>query len=392
MYEKGTVYNVFFCIVILACSFFPVCVQAEIASDNAFEGVTWEKILEDDIEGDSGVVQSICVTENYIICLENYADGTQEPDIVKAYYRYDTDENGDPVEQYSLAKRVGETDYEHANGMTYNPDTGEIAVALYSNTDEENRGCIYLMDAETLEYKSKVKISDDYNILGIDYDEENDRYIIQTNIEGGYSFKILDSQFQVTEDLGEYSDTTEGGNFQDLCVSGDYIITFPLTLGLGIGDHIHMYSISQKAMVSDSVLDFDFENVTQDEPESICELEPGVFLAAVNVDLDDGSRKIYLYKTMVPYNFTSEEEALASDTDTVSGNSTDDTEESASTAESREEGSAVRAAAAAGGFAVAAGGVVAVYMWILSIRRERRRKLEAARKARDKIHYQYDDF
>ena len=124
-------------------------VRAGIASDQAFEGVTWEKILEDDLEGAGGIVQSMCVTDEYIICMENYAEATGEPDIVKAYYRNDTDENGDPVERYALAKRVQETDYEHANGMAYNPNTNEIAVALYTSYDPANRGCIYLMDADT---------------------------------------------------------------------------------------------------------------------------------------------------------------------------------------------------------------------------------------------------
>ena len=39
-------------------------------------------------------------------------------------------------------------------------------------------------------------------------------------------------------------------NFQDLCVSEDYIINFPLTLGLGIGDFLHVYSISERKMVA----------------------------------------------------------------------------------------------------------------------------------------------
>ncbi len=65
------------------------------------------------------------------------------------------------------------------------------------------------MDPDTLQFKRQIKISDDYNILGIGYQEEQDRYIIQTNIEGGYSFKILDSDFQIVEDLGEYADTAE---------------------------------------------------------------------------------------------------------------------------------------------------------------------------------------
>ena len=243
------------------------------------------------------------MTDEYIICMENYAEATGEPDIVKAYYRNDTDENGDPVERYALAKRVQETDYEHANGMAYNPNTNEIAVALYTSYDPANRGCIYLMDADTLQYKSKLQIASDYNILGIDYDEENDRYVIQTDAAGGYSFKILDSSFQIIEDLGQYAGTAKGENFQDLCVSGDYIINFPLTLNMGIGDYINMYSISRKTLVSEAQLDFQFENVVMDEPEAIAELEPGVFLAAVNVQYTDGRRTVCLYKTMVPYEF-----------------------------------------------------------------------------------------
>lgn len=277
--------------------------EAGIASDQAFEGVTWEKIIEDDLEGAQGIVQSMCVTEDYIICMENYGDGSGVPDIVKAYYRNTTDENGQTVEQYSLAKQVQETDYEHANGMAYNPNTNEIAVALYTSYDPANRGCIYLMDADTLTYKNKLQIATDYNILGIDYDEENDRYVIQTDASGGYSFKILDSSFQIIEDLGQYAGTAKGENFQDLCVSGDYIINFPLTLNMGIGDYINMYSISRRMLVSESQLDFRFENVALDEPESIAELEPGVFLAAVNVTYTDGRRTVGLYKTMVPYEF-----------------------------------------------------------------------------------------
>lgn len=70
------------------------------------------------------------------------ADGSGQPDIVKAYYRNDKDKNGNPVEQYSLAMQVQETDYEHANGMAYNPNTNEIAVSLYTSYQKENRGCL----------------------------------------------------------------------------------------------------------------------------------------------------------------------------------------------------------------------------------------------------------
>ncbi len=128
--------------------------------------------------------------------------------------------------------------------------------------------------------------------------------MIQTNVEGNYSFKILNAEFQITEDLGEYAKPSEGSNFQDLCVNGDYIINFPLTLNLGIGDFIHMYSISRRAMVASNPINWNFTGVVADEPESICEVSPGVFAAVVNVVMEDGSRAFRLYKTAIPYNFT----------------------------------------------------------------------------------------
>lgn len=428
--NRGTFLTCLLGIVMLWWIWNPLDVQAEIASDNAFEGVTWEKIIEDEIEGPYGVVQSMCATEDYIICVENYADSANDPDIVKAYYRNNTDADGNPVEKYSLAKRVAMTNYEHANGMAYNPNTGEIAVALYTNLHQENRGCIFLMDAETLEYKDKIQITDQYNILGIDYDEENDRYIIQTNVEGGYSFKILDSQFQVIEDLGEYAGTAKGSNFQDLCVSGDYIINLPLTLGMGIGDYINMYSISGRTLVSESQLNFNFENVTSDEPESVCELEPGVFAVVVNVVYSDGRRNACVYKTMVPYNFTAAEveakgqdggsdtdhakDAADSEKNSGASEDADPGEEKLSKAEKEQAAAAENAAAraeqpkksgqASAGKSVLrtlfktvfvlilclSGGLL-VYMRIVAVRRERKRKLERARRERARIREMYEN-
>ena len=100
--------------------------------------------------------------------------------------------------------------------------TAWLTLTLYTHTIAENRGCLYVMDPDTLDYKRTVKISDDYNVLGIGYSEEKNQYVIQTNVDGGYSFKILNEDFAVIEDLGEYADTSEGGNFQDLEVSGDF--------------------------------------------------------------------------------------------------------------------------------------------------------------------------
>lgn len=415
--KRGVLFISLLSIVILWCIWNGqlLAVHAEIASDDAFEGVIWEKIIEDDIEGPKGVIQSMCATEDYIICIENFEDSAEKSDIIKAYYRNDTDAYGNKVEKYSLAKRVVERSYEHGNGMAYNPKTGEIAVALYTHLSPENRGCIFLMDAKTLSYKGKVKIADDYNILGIGYDVENDRYIIQTNVDGGYSFKILDNQFRIVEDLGRYEGTSKGSNFQDLCVSGDYIINFPLTLNMGIGDFLNVYSISRRTLVSCPQLDFGMENITLDEPESICELEPGVFAAVVNIYYEDGRRKFAIYKTMVPYNFTAtevEEEqeepepagdtsAEAEDADEIKTEGPQEEDEEVPEQEKEKVSfmdsamqlmkttysmKSVMRVALVVFFALDI--ALAIYLKVLAIRRKRKKKLEHAKRERQRIQQQ----
>ncbi len=286
-------------ILILLILILPIESYAEIAGDEAFEGMSWELVHEEELHG--GVVQSMCVTDNYIICIENVADDANTLDIVSAYYRYDKDADGRPVEQYSLANRVQDREWEHGNGMTYNSRTNEIYVALYTNLIEENRGSLYVMDPDTLTYKRTVKISDDYNILGIDYIYEKDQYVILTNVDGGYSFKILDRNFQVIEDLGEYENSTVGYNFQDCIVAEDYILTFPLTLNMGIGDYLSIYSIERKSLVKEIQLNFGLDAGTEDEPEAMCEIGPGEFLAAVNIYSGNDNHVLQIYKTTIPY-------------------------------------------------------------------------------------------
>ena len=84
----------------------------------------------------------------------------------------------------------------------------------------------------------------------------------------------------------------------------DYVLNFPLTLFSGNGDFLNVYSLSEKKLLYYEKLDFQFEDhVTSDEPESICELDPGVFLAVVNVTLSDGTKKVRLYRMEVPYQY-----------------------------------------------------------------------------------------
>ncbi|MFV0362206.1 MAG: hypothetical protein ACK5LL_03830 [Suipraeoptans sp.] len=283
------------CLSVVVSMLQPLTANAE-TLDDVFDNAKWELAFENSLEG--GIVQSICVTDEFIVTIENIDDSTDTPDILKAYYKNDKDRDGNSVEKYSLAKRIESMHYEHCNGMAYNPNTNEIAISLYTNVEPDNRGSIYILDGNTLEYVRTVKITDDYNILGIGYDDSTDRYAILTNIEGGFSFKLLDSQFNVIEDLGQYAETLVGGDFQDIYFKDDTIITFPLTLGMGIGEYIYTYSVSGRAQTGSYPLNFEYDNVKWSEPESICELEPGVFIAAVNVE-DEGDRKIRFYRTPI---------------------------------------------------------------------------------------------
>lgn len=408
---KRYVYTLaFFCMLCFGWMLNPLTVHAEIASDRAFDGAVWEKIIEDDIEAAEGVVQSMCVTDYYIIMMENVAEDGTTPDIIKAYYRYDHDENGQPVERYSLAKRVQDMCYEHCNGMAFNPNTREIVVALYTSYNAENRGCVFLLDADTLEFKGRLKITDDYNILGIGYDQAEDCYYIQTNADGGYTFKKLNSQFQIIDDYGTMEGYSKGTNFQDLCVSGDYIINLPLTLHMGIGDYINMYSISRRVMVSDTQMNFNFEGVSGDEPESICELEPGLFAVTVTQSYADGRRTVAVYKTMVPYNFPAAD--IQKSTEPISeGVSTPEIVASEKQEEQHVISTPVKQKMSSLAklkskiklpsvkqvlkvmllLVVAIVIFLAFYMRLIAIRRERQRKLEKARRERKVIRERYED-
>lgn len=408
---KRYVYTLaFFCMLCFGWMLNPLTVHAEIASDRAFDGAVWEKIIEDDIEVSEGVVQSMCVTDYYIIMMENVAEDGTTPDIIKAYYRYDHDENGQPVERYSLAKRVQDMCYEHCNGMAFNPNTREIVVALYTSYNAENRGCVFLLDADTLEFKGRLKITDDYNILGIGYDQAEDCYYIQTNADGGYTFKKLDSQFQIIDDYGTMEGYSKGTNFQDLCVSGDYIINLPLTLNMGIGDYINMYSISRRVMVSDTQMNFNFEGVSADEPESICELEPGLFAVTVTQSYADGRRTVAVYKTMVPYNFPAayiqkSTEPISEDVSTpeIVASEKQENQHVISTPVKQKMSSLAKLKSKIKLpsvkqvlkvmllLMVAIVIFLAFYMRLIAIRRERQRKLEKARRERKAIREIYED-
>ena len=197
-WKKGAVFMALLILVSTACR--SGIVFAAIKDETVFKDVQWNLIGETPVLQDQGWVQSMCTTDDYIICLENASNKKSDPDTLIAFYKNDYDENGNPVEQYSVAKYVTEMDYEHGNGMTYNPNTNELMIVGSTPLNPENQGYVYIVDAETLKFKKKVHVTN-HNLLGIAYDREQNQYIIQI-FDSGYKnvkFIFTDTDFNIVE-------------------------------------------------------------------------------------------------------------------------------------------------------------------------------------------------
>ena len=163
---------------------------------------------------------------------------------------------------------------------------------------------------------------------------------------------------------------------------------------MGIGDYVNMYSISRRMLVSEALLDFQFEGVVQDEPEGICELEPGVFAAVVNVNYEDGRRTACVYKTMVPYDIPldlidGQEVTKDVGNDVENGVEKDvATEKNASPMPFIIGWKFILPVAAVVVFSLAA----LAYWRLQAIRRERMRKLKQARRERERIRRIMEDY
>lgn len=277
-------------------SFGTISTFAAIKDATVFEDVDWSHIGDSPVISDTGWLQSMCSTEHYIICLENSSTKESTPDTFLAFYRNKVDENGNPVTQYSLAKQVTEMDYEHANGMTYNPDTNEILVVGATPLEEENRGLVYIVDADTLKFKRSVRLSSTYNLLGIAYSEETKHYIVQF-FNVGYTesfFMELDTNFQRVGDLLP-AKMWKNARHQDFCISGDYLISLGFTNKVSNSNVMQIYSIADRELLVSYDLDI-LENGEFIEPESICELGPGEILIG---NAMKNPNRIAFYKTTV---------------------------------------------------------------------------------------------
>ena len=249
--------------------------------------------------GDS-IIQSVCATDDYIITIENTAKKEIAPDIVTAYYKNDTDAAGNPVEKYSVAMQVQDQDWEHGNCMTYNPNTGYVYVALYTNFNSDLRGCIHVMDPTNLSLIGTQKVTDDFNLLSIAYDEKNNVYYGQADGDGSYSIFVMDTDFHIIEDLGP-ADPTPGYNFQGFCKSGDYLVQSPLTVNLGVGNYMMAYYIPERSFVDVVGFDYNREGATKIEPEQIAPMGDGSFVTVVNNSYNDEYGCGDIYRVVFPH-------------------------------------------------------------------------------------------
>lgn len=258
-----------------------------------------ELLFTQEFRGGDSVIQSVCATDDYIITLENTSKTQITGDVVTAYYKNDTDAAGNPVERYSIAMQRDDQDWEHGNCMTYNPNTGYVYVALYTCFNPELRGCVYVMDPADLSLIGTLKVSDDFNLLSIAYDPDQNVYYAQTDGDGSYRMLVLNTDFQVIDDFGP-SDPTPGYNFQGFCKYGDYLIQSPLTLGLGVGDYFMAYSIPERQFVDVQSFNYGREDATKVEPEQIAPMGDGSFVTVVNNSYNDEYGNGDIYRVVFP--------------------------------------------------------------------------------------------
>lgn len=272
-------------------------IYAAIKDATVFQDVAWDYMGESPVISESGWLQSMCSTPDYIICLENSSSKTSDPDTLLAFYRNDVDENGNPVQKYSLAKKITETDYEHGNGMTYNPHTHEILIVGSTPLKEENRGLAYIVDADTLKLKRTVRLSSTYNLLGIAYVEDTNQYVVQFFNVGYTTSFFLRIDADTFQQVGDIIPARmwQDIRHQDFCVSGDYLISLAFTNNVTNSNVMHIYSLETGEFLAGYDLNINGSGEFI-EPESICELSPGEILIGNALK---NPRRISFYSTTV---------------------------------------------------------------------------------------------
>ena len=290
-------YYPFFMLLTVFFLFFSGTIVSAAVKTSDLETVPWSMVTESSIINEKGWLQSMCATDQYIVCLVNASKKGTDPDTLIAFYRNTTDTDGNPVEQYSYAFSVTETDYEHGNGMTYNPSTQEIAIAGLFTNDPSDAGAIFIVDANTLHFKRKVQVGNgSINFFGLDYVPEKDQYVLMAHRIADYAFYFTDSNFQIIDKLNLHLSYSRS-SFQDFCVSGDAIISIPYMQREGYMNVLDVYSISRQKRIGSYYLTLPGHDAFEVEPEGICQLEPGHFLMASAII---GTTRFRLYEATLP--------------------------------------------------------------------------------------------
>lgn len=256
----------------------PVEVQADIYDVSDLIYAEWEMLGELEISSARGWPQSICVTDKYIVCLINGAAAEAIPDTLAAFNKDD----------YSYAFEVTERDYEHGNGMTYNPLTHEIYIMPGPCLDKANAGDFYVVDADTLTYKRTFKSPSKQNFGGIEYLEDTNQYVVSGG--DGSKFRLMDSEFNILEEITPRT-RPEGTTYQDICVTGDYIISPCYDGSTKVDNYFVVYSLSQKKYLNTFYADLPGDDEKK-EIESLCEISPGKIMLGVGIS---NPRRVRLY-------------------------------------------------------------------------------------------------
>ncbi len=277
-----------------------VPVSAAIKEADVFLNSNWSYAGESTPFEDGGWLQAICDTEDYIIGVENASNTSTDPDTLVAFYKNNYDENGNPVQQYSYAKHVTEMDYEHCNGMTYDPVNKRILIAGGKPLKKGNKGCIFIVDSESLKFIEKVKITDEGRVSAVDYWEKTNQFVFLIGTtQTTFKFVVTDLDFNVVDEF-DGLDSSAGNTFQDFCISGDYAICIPFMKRTDKADTLQVYSLTERRLAGTYGLELEGGD-TYVEPESICEIGPGELL--IGSMLKDPNR-VTFYTTKVAAAFS----------------------------------------------------------------------------------------
>ena len=165
--------------------------------------------------GGGGSVNSLFLDKAYLFKLKNLNDQGMCTD---GTYIYSCD--GTTVRKSNILTKantsVSQTSgfFGHANGMTYNPNTGYLYIVTSDSTKS-----VIVVDASDLSYVETIIL---YKADGtaaaptqIAYDRKNDQYIAAA----GSDYRFYDSSFTCVKSF----DANHGGTNQDLETDGQYI-------------------------------------------------------------------------------------------------------------------------------------------------------------------------